>query len=194
MLFNIIGLSIDLIGVLLLFKFGILPDNLWNHLLMDGGMKEKDERRHRIWSKIAVSFLIVGFGLQLFGTVQQNSSNKTPEKDTIRNVSKIKSLPDDKNLSTEAIGKLKLKYEDEKLFYQLEVNVKLQNTSNLEEFIISFSDADGFEISELNLPLTKFSSFTSNGIMSLSSKGNLKMKKNIFDKIAKWDLKTYKSK
>lgn len=36
---SIIALVINLIGVILLFKFGILPDNLWEHLLMDSGMK-----------------------------------------------------------------------------------------------------------------------------------------------------------
>lgn len=71
MVFVIIGLVFDLSGVLLLFKFGILPDNLWQHLLMDNGMSEKDEKRHKICSKVAIVLLFLGFSLQLVGTIIQ---------------------------------------------------------------------------------------------------------------------------
>lgn len=69
---SIIALILDLIGVILLFKFGILPDNLWEHLLMDSGMKEEDEKRHKIGSKIGLICLILGFGIQLIVTILQN--------------------------------------------------------------------------------------------------------------------------
>jgi len=72
MTYNIIGLIFDLIGVILLFKFGILPTNLWNHILMDSGMSEKDERNHKVWSKIGLGCLILGFSSQLIGTIIQN--------------------------------------------------------------------------------------------------------------------------
>lgn len=71
-LLNIIALTIDLAGVILLYRFGILPDNLWEHLLMDSGMSENDEKRHRKWSKIGIRLLIMGFSLQLITTIIQN--------------------------------------------------------------------------------------------------------------------------
>jgi hypothetical protein len=70
--FSILALILDLIGVILLFKFGILPDNLWEHLLMDNGMDEDDENRHRKWSKIGLTCLISGFSIQLITTIFQN--------------------------------------------------------------------------------------------------------------------------
>jgi hypothetical protein len=73
MIYNIIGLAFDLVGVLLLFRFGILPNNLWEHLLMDSGMSEKDEKRHKIWSKVAVILIFIGFALQLTGTIMQHN-------------------------------------------------------------------------------------------------------------------------
>lgn len=59
---------LDLIGVILLFKYGILPKNLWNHILMDSGMKEEDERKHKRGSNIGLVCLILGFSLQIIGT------------------------------------------------------------------------------------------------------------------------------
>lgn len=69
--FIVIGLILDLFGVVLLFKFGILPKNLWNHILMDSGMREEDERRHKIGSNIGLTCLILGFALQIIGTLIQ---------------------------------------------------------------------------------------------------------------------------
>lgn len=72
MIYNIIGLAFDLVGVLLLFRFGILPNNLWNHILMDSGMSDEDEKQHKIWSKIAIALIFIGFSLQLAGSIIQN--------------------------------------------------------------------------------------------------------------------------
>jgi hypothetical protein len=70
--FNIIGLKSDLIGVVLLYCFGILPDNLWQHIIMDNGMKEEDVKKHRYWSKIALGFLFFGFIFQIVGNFVQS--------------------------------------------------------------------------------------------------------------------------
>lgn len=71
-IFLVLALLLDLIGVILLFKYGILPDNLWDHILMDSGMSEKDEKEHRFWSKIGLTCLILGFSIQLITTIIQN--------------------------------------------------------------------------------------------------------------------------
>ena len=72
MIYSIIGLILDLIGVILLFKYGILPTNLWDHILMDNGMSDRDEKTHKIMSKIGLISLILGFSLQLVGTIVSN--------------------------------------------------------------------------------------------------------------------------
>jgi hypothetical protein len=72
MILSVIGLVFDLIGVILLFKYGILPTNLWDHILMDNGMSERDEEIHKRWSRVGLVSLILGFSLQLVGTIVQN--------------------------------------------------------------------------------------------------------------------------
>ena len=68
---SIIALILDIIGVLFLYKYGILPDNLWEHILMDSGMSRADEMKHRKMSKVGLRFLISGFGIQLIVTALQ---------------------------------------------------------------------------------------------------------------------------
>ena len=75
MIYSIIGLILDLIGVLLLFQFGILPENLWNHILWDNEMSDKDIARHTFWSKIGAILLITGF-ISVNCTVVQNHTIK----------------------------------------------------------------------------------------------------------------------
>lgn len=188
---SILGLIIDLIGVLLLFRFGILPDNLWQHILLDSRIKDKDEKRHKLWSKIAVSCLIIGFSFQLSGSITQVFMSDSIKVTTAIEKPEIKNLPDDKNQYTGATGKLKLKYFKGKLSYQLEVNLELEKIGNLDEFEIEFQDADGFEISTLCLNIeNEFSNYTDDGILTLSSKGSVNYKNENFKQINSWELKT----
>lgn len=149
MIFSIIGLTLDLIGVVLLFKYGILPDNLWEHILMDSGMSEKDEKNHKIWSKIAMAFLILGFVFQLISSILQNQENKMKVEETkFENLN----LGNDINRTTGILGNLKIKYENNKIFYQLNINAKIKSIDSIQNFTIEFEDKDGFKISEIEIP------------------------------------------
>lgn len=193
MTLNIFGLVIDLIGVLLLFRFGILPDNLWQHILMDNGMKDEDEKKHKRWSKIAIICLIFGFSLQLSGSLIQIFPKLQENTQNFAEKAEIKNLPDDKNLSTDAIGKLKLKFNQGILSYQVEIKIKIEKIENLEAFTISLKDQEGFEISRIKLNINnEFSEFASNGYVKLSSKGSIKYKKGEFEQIGGWDLKAHR--
>lgn len=71
---NIIGLTSDIIGVLLLFKYGLPAD-----LNKDGANviefqgtnieEQKKWKRYNIWSKIGLCFIIVGFTFQIFSNL-----------------------------------------------------------------------------------------------------------------------------
>lgn len=79
-LFSSIGLVIDIIGVWILFKYG-LPSNLKEH----GGaelrdeppeeeqVREKANKKIKLMARLGLSLLILGFLFQLIGT---NISNK----------------------------------------------------------------------------------------------------------------------
>lgn len=189
MIYSIIGLTLDLIGVILLFRFGILPDNLWEHILMDSGMSEEDEKKHKIWSKIAMSFLIIGFIFQLISSIIQNQENKINYEQTqFENLD----LGNDINQTTGVLGNLKLKYENNKIFYQLAINGKLKNIDSIQNFTIELVDKDGFKISEIEIPingdnkdLTNFKKMDSTFLKIKSSKPFLA--KNYLQ-IQKWEL------
>lgn len=157
MIFSIIGLTLDLIGVILLFKFGILPDNLWEHILMDSAMSEKDEKKHKIWSKIAMTFLILGFAFQLFSSIIQSNNTKA-QKIKFENLN----LGNDVNRTTGIIGNLKLKYENNKIFYQLNINGKRNTIDSIQDFTIELIDKDGFKISEIKVPINNENSDITN--------------------------------
>ena len=150
MIYSIIGLTLDLIGVILLFRFGILPNNLWEHILMDSGMSEKDEKTHKIWSKIAMVFLILGFAFQLLSSILQYQENKIKVKETqFENLN----LGNDINQSTGISGSLKLKYEKNNIYYQLIINGKSKSIDSIFNFGIELLDKDGFKISEIEIPI-----------------------------------------
>jgi len=150
MIFSIIGLTLDLIGVVLLFKFGILADNLWEHILMDSGMSEKDEKKHKIWSKIAIAFLILGLTFQLISSILQHQDNKNNVQETqFENLN----LGNDINLTTGILGNLKLKYEKNNIYYQLTINGKSTSIDSIHNFAIELVDKDGFKITEIEIPI-----------------------------------------
>jgi len=76
---NIIGLSLDLIGVLMLFKFG-LPADLnrggRGHLMLlrVDETEKKKAKKYDILSYIALSFIIIGFVFQLSANLVKGSN------------------------------------------------------------------------------------------------------------------------
>ena len=146
MIFNILGLFLDLIGVLLLFRFGILPNNLWEHLLMDSGMSEKDQKKHKRWSKVAVAIIFIGFFLQLFGTVTQYQNVEQNNK-----LDHLKiDLGNEQNITSGLIGNLKIKYSENRLSYKMVVSGTQAQFSHITRFWIFLEDTDGFKISDIN--------------------------------------------
>ena len=65
-----IGLILDIIGVILLFKFG-LPENLSREgydVMRFVGINEDEKRKAKLydrWAKVALMLLVFGFALQL---------------------------------------------------------------------------------------------------------------------------------
>ncbi|MEL1245824.1 hypothetical protein AAEO56_16240 [Flavobacterium sp. DGU11] len=184
MIYNIIGLLLDFIGVILLFRFGILPDNLWEHILMDNEMSDTDIKKHKIWSKIALITIIIGFGFQIIGTFSQNTPfSSIPAKSN--------DLGFYFNQTTQIKGHLSIKFEDEKLHYQLELKGPLNNYKDLEGFKIQLEDKDGFRILQIAVPYNSnnenISSLISNNSLTLIVKGNLSLKPDEYLKIKKWN-------
>ncbi|TDP61559.1 hypothetical protein [Flavobacterium dankookense] len=193
MIYNIIGLSLDLIGVILLFKYGILPDNLWEHILMDNGMSEEDEKKHKIWSKVAMSFLVLGFLFQLTGSFIQNQESKAANKETqFENIN----LGTDTNITTGIKGNLKVKYDNRKLFYQLKINTKIKTLDSINNLIIELKDKDGFRISKINISLLEdeniISSLIKKDSISLEINNNEPFSAKNYLQINKWELLTNK--
>lgn len=192
MILNIIGLSLDLIGVLLLFRFGILPNNLWEHILMDSGMSEKDEKRHKMWSKIAVTIIFIGFSLQLGGTVLQYQSGKKNSKTSQLTID----LGSEKNITSGLNANLKLKFDNNELYYQMEIAGKNEQVSKVTKFWIFLEDADGFkiaEISENNEPENQNTTrhFYQDSI-TMNIKNKIPMDRSTFDNVEKWEFKISK--
>lgn len=192
MIYNTIGLAFDLIGVLLLFRFGILPNNLWNHILMDNGMSDKDEKQHKIWSKIAIALIFIGFSLQLTGSIIQSKQGKieivSNKEESLENLN----LGKEQNLTTGIIGNLKLKFEDGQLFYQIELNGISDSYEKVSGFGINLEDKDGFKISEINEEFKadnpNLSRLISGDSLSVSIKNSIPYTKKNYNQLEKWNL------
>ena len=70
---TLIGLTFDIIGVIILFRFGILPSEIFDNMIWTSGMKDSDIEQHKKWSKIGLSMLLFGFILQIIGTLINNN-------------------------------------------------------------------------------------------------------------------------
>lgn len=72
-----IGLASDIFGILMLFRYGppisaLLPDGselVWDREYDSQSPKAKKARREFLYSKIALGFIILGFILQLIGSI-----------------------------------------------------------------------------------------------------------------------------
>lgn len=192
MIYNIIGLAFDLVGVLLLFRFGILPNNLWNHILMDSGMSENDEKKHKVWSKIAVAIIFIGFSLQLAGSIIQNQQVNNDlvleKEESFENLN----LGEKQNLTTGIIGNLKLKLQDGQLFYQIELNGLGESYEKVSSFGINLEDNAGFKISEINEEFksdnSNLSRLISGDSLSVTIKSSIPYSKKNYKQIDKWKL------
>ena len=71
---NIIGLSLDIVGACLIFKFG-LPEKIDRHGYIYVTVREKDEKekekakKYDFWAKVGLGCLIIGFALQIISNV-----------------------------------------------------------------------------------------------------------------------------
>ncbi len=63
------GLILDIVGVVILFRFGLPPRlAMFGVLTLDrDDAFRKKERRYQIWSYVALSCLVIGFILQIIG-------------------------------------------------------------------------------------------------------------------------------
>jgi hypothetical protein len=187
MTYCIIGLSLDILGVILLYKYGILPNNLWKHILMDNRMSEKDEKKHKSFSRIALLILIIGFIFQILGVTLQNTEIKA-EGIELKNLD----LGTDYNESTQTTGKLKVKFNEDLLYYQLEIFGKSSTIDSIQKFTIELEDKDGFKISEIEISITpdknEFSSLVKGDSIYLSANSFKYFTLKNYLQINKWNL------
>lgn len=192
MIFNILGLFLDLIGVLLLFCYGILPNNLWEHLLMDSGMSEKDEKKHKRWSKVAVAIIFIGFSLQLFGTVTQYQNVQQNNKFDHLKID----LGNEQNITSGLIGNLEIKYSANRLSYKMVASGTQAQFSNITRFWMFLEDTDGFKISkinEVNNPENEnITRHFYGDSLTATIKNQIDFKELDFNEIANWEFKISK--
>ena len=193
MTYNIIGLALDLIGVILLFRFGILPNNLWEHILMDSGMSENDEKRHKLWSKIAIALIFIGFSLQLFGTVlQYKSQQENPKVVNYENLHFKKKKKPGTNITSE----LRLKYDHNRLYYHLNLIGPSKSFDFIDEFGINLEDSEGFKIYEIKESRYSdevvLSKFFRNDSLFITIKNSIQFIEKDYAKIDRWNLTTKK--
>mgnify|MGYP006125516925 FL=1 len=83
-LLNTIGLTIDIVGVILLFKYGLPSDlnkhgNIYKALEGTNFDEVKKYKKYNCWSRIALGLVITGFTLQIASNVIFSSSEKLTE-------------------------------------------------------------------------------------------------------------------
>ncbi len=66
---DILGLSLDIVGVVLLFCFGLPPKVATQGMLTLDGANPKKKRLYGRLSRLALSFLVAGFALQIWARV-----------------------------------------------------------------------------------------------------------------------------
>ena len=175
-------------GLIVFFKFGILSDNLWEHILMNSGMSEKDEKKHKVWSKVAMGCLILGFVFQLLGLTMQHFNDKKITTKEFENLN----LGVDYNETTGIKGNLMVKFNENKVMYQLQINGKEKSIDSIQKFTIELEDKDGFKISEIDIPNTAENTELSNLVKKdsvfLKVKGTQKLSAKNYLQIKNWEL------
>jgi hypothetical protein len=74
MIYSLFGLSFDIIGVILLFIYGIPSKEMYNSFLQDHTLSEEREKQITFRSKLGLILIILGFMLQFVGTIITNTS------------------------------------------------------------------------------------------------------------------------
>jgi len=72
MYYSISGLILDIIGIIMLFRFGILPKEIFDSIILDNRISDNAIARNHKWSFLGICILILGFLLQLIGVVFPN--------------------------------------------------------------------------------------------------------------------------
>ncbi len=131
----------------------------------------------------SILFIILSLGI-LIPLVQEHN-----RKSQIEVLSKIKDFGKDENISTGTFGTLKTKYENDKLYYQVNLDIPKKQLDSIADFSIQLLDLDGFVISEFNLLTSNnISSADKGNILQVSINDNLKFSVQDYSKIAKWEL------
>lgn len=73
MYYSIFGLLLDVIGVVLLFIYGIPSKEMYNSFLQDHTLSDEREKKIYLCSKIGLISLVLGFMFQIIGTILSNS-------------------------------------------------------------------------------------------------------------------------
>jgi hypothetical protein len=185
MIYSVIGLFLDITGVIMLFKYSILPDKIWNSILQDNSLSDKDEKKYKLFSKVSISFIVIGFLLQLTGTILQNKNNYGYTLDN-------KKLGKDCNETLGVCGDLKIKYEDDKMFYFVSIEGNKSILDSISDLTIELQDEDGFkidEINEKNLIINPNKSYKKNkDKINLIFKSSINFTSKKYSQIKKWDL------
>jgi hypothetical protein len=174
---NKINFSLGLLGIYFIIHFAIL-----NRF----GFKETDISAKNIRGLLFTStilFIILSIGV-LIPLVQEHN-----RKSKIEILSKLKDYGKDENISTGTIGTLKTKFENDKLYYQVTLDIPKKQLDSIADFSIQLLDIDGFIISDFNL-LTSENIITSENGNTLQAtiNDNLKFSVLNYQKIAKWEL------
>lgn len=181
MAYSIIGLSFHIIGILLLFRFNILL----NKILVKDITYDKVKKKQTLFFKITLTILLFGFILQLYGTIIQNN--------------KIDSQLDKKILGEDCLssigicGDLKIKYDENLMYYTINVKAKKTLTDSISYFTIELQDEDGFKIHEINqsIDISKNDELSYHPIkdsINYKFKGSVDFSNKDYSKIKKWDL------
>ncbi len=174
---NKINFSLGLLGTYFIIHFAIL-----NRF----GFKEADISTQNIRGLIFTSsilFITLSIGV-IITLVQENN-----RKSKIELLSKLKDFGRDENISTGTIGTLKTKYEDNKLYYQVTLDIPKKKVDSITDFSIQLLDIDGFIISDFNLLTSDNIIVDDNGnTLQAIINDNLKFSVLNYQKIAKWEL------
>lgn len=187
MVFSLIGFGLDIIGVLMLFKYGILPNKILNSILQDNSLSEEDEKRHKLFSKISIILIVIGFIFQSIGTVSQNRNTELVY--SVEN----KKLGIDCNVTKGICGNLKLKLDENKMSYFISIKGKKSTIDSILNFTIELQDGDGFKIEEINEPkdspnITNIINPKSKDSLLFVIKSSINITEKKYLNIKKWDL------
>ena len=187
MIFSLIGLGFDLLGVLLLFKYGILPKKIWDSILQDNSLSEKDEKKYKVFSKVSIILIVIGFCFQIVGTIYQNNNGK------VENLLENKKLGNDCNTTVNVCGELKIKYDDNKMYYIVSIKGDEKKLDSISKFTIELQDIDGFKLYEVNNTndnnnVNRTYNRVKDIVFCIIYKGSTDLSKKSYSGIKKWDL------